>query len=59
MIASTARAGVNIRIMVGDTVAGVLEHVRKAIDDDQVQIDVVEAERAEPGLAVRRRRRSR
>ena len=42
VIASTARAGVNIRIMVGDTVAGVIEHVRRAIDDDRVEIDVIE-----------------
>ena len=28
--------------MVGDTVADVLDHLRKTIDDDQVQIDVVE-----------------
>ena len=37
--------------MVGDTVAGVLAHVRKAVADDQVQIEVVEAGRAQPGLA--------
>ena len=48
VIASTARAGVNIRIMVGDTVTGVLEHVRKAIHDEQVRIDVVEADEASP-----------
>ena len=42
VIASTARAGVNIRVMVGDTVAGVVDHVRRAIDDDRVQISVVE-----------------
>jgi carboxypeptidase PM20D1 len=48
VIASTARAGVNIRIMVGDTVAGVLEHVRKAIGDDQVQIDVVDRNEPSP-----------
>jgi carboxypeptidase PM20D1 len=48
VIASTAKAGVNIRVMVGDTVAGVLEHVRKAIDDDQVQIDVVEQNEPSP-----------
>lgn len=46
VIAATAKAGVNIRVMVGDTVAGVLEHVRAAVDDDQVHIDVVET--AEP-----------
>lgn len=48
VVASTAKAGVNIRIMVGDTVAGVLEHVRKAIDDDQVQVSVVEADEPSP-----------
>lgn len=48
VIASTAKAGVNIRIMVGDTVAGVLEHVRRTIDDDQVQVDVVERNEPSP-----------
>ncbi|KQX75525.1 M20/M25/M40 family metallo-hydrolase [Aeromicrobium sp. Root472D3] len=48
VIAATAKAGVNIRIMVGDTVAGVLEHVRKAVDDDQVHIDVVEQNEPSP-----------
>jgi carboxypeptidase PM20D1 len=48
VIASTAKAGVNIRIMVGDTVAGVLEHVRRTIDDDQVQINVVEQNEPSP-----------
>lgn len=48
VIASTAKAGLNIRIMVGDTVAGVIDHVRKAIRDDQVQIRVVESGEASP-----------
>ncbi|MCD9198309.1 M20/M25/M40 family metallo-hydrolase [Aeromicrobium wangtongii] len=48
VIAATAKAGVNIRIMVGDTVAGVLEHVRKTINDDQVHIDVVEHNEPSP-----------
>jgi carboxypeptidase PM20D1 len=48
VIASTAKAGVNIRIMVGDTVAGVLEHVRRTIGDDQVQITVVEQNEPSP-----------
>ncbi|MCL8250608.1 M20/M25/M40 family metallo-hydrolase [Aeromicrobium fastidiosum] len=48
VIAATAKAGVNIRIMVGDTVTGVLEHVRKAVDDDQVHIDVVEQNEPSP-----------
>ena len=46
VIASTARAGVNIRVMVGETVAGAVEHVRAAIRDEQVRIRVIEA--AEP-----------
>jgi carboxypeptidase PM20D1 len=48
VIASTAKAGVNIRIMVGDTVAGVLDHVRRTIDDDQVQVTVVEENEPSP-----------
>ncbi|HYF71276.1 MAG TPA: M20/M25/M40 family metallo-hydrolase, partial [Nocardioides sp.] len=48
VIASTATAGVNIRVMVGDTVAGVLEHVRRTIDDDQVHVDVVERNEPSP-----------
>lgn len=48
VVASTAKAGVNIRIMVGDTVAGVLEHVRRTIGDDQVQVTVVEQNEPSP-----------
>ena len=48
VIASTARAGVNIRIMVGDTVAGVLEHVRRSIADDRVLVEVVERNEPSP-----------
>ncbi|GCD90490.1 M20/M25/M40 family metallo-hydrolase [Nocardioides sp. LS1] len=48
VIASTAKAGVNIRVMVGDTVAGVLDHVRRAISDDDVHIDVVEQNEPSP-----------
>jgi carboxypeptidase PM20D1 len=48
VIASTARAGLNVRVMVGDTVDGVVEHVRKAIRDKQVRIDVVEANEPSP-----------
>ncbi|MDN4160826.1 M20/M25/M40 family metallo-hydrolase [Nocardioides abyssi] len=48
VVAATAKAGVNIRIMVGDTVAGVLEHVRKVVADDQVHIDVVEQNEPSP-----------
>ncbi|XAS75416.1 M20/M25/M40 family metallo-hydrolase [Dermatophilaceae bacterium Sec6.4] len=48
VIAATARAGVNIRVMVGDSVADVLAHVRRAVDDDQVHIDVLEVGAASP-----------
>lgn len=48
VIAQKATAGVNIRIMVGDTVETVLEHLRKAIDDDQVRIEVLEANEPSP-----------
>jgi carboxypeptidase PM20D1 len=48
VIASTARAGVNIRIMVGDTVAEVIAHVRRAVADDQVEIEVIEQHEPSP-----------
>lgn len=48
VIASTARAGVNVRIMVGDTVDGVVQHVRRAIRDDSVTVSVLEAGEASP-----------
>jgi len=48
VIASTARAGVNIRIMVGDTVAGVLEHVRRTVGDDEVQVRVLDRNEPSP-----------
>ncbi len=48
VIASTARAGINIRVMVGDSVADVIAHLRKAINDKHVHIDVVEECEASP-----------
>jgi carboxypeptidase PM20D1 len=48
VIASTAKAGLNVRVMVGDTVAGVVEHIRKAIDDESIRIDVVESGEPSP-----------
>ena len=48
VIASTAKAGLNIRVMVGDTVAGVVEHIRKAVADDSIRIDVVESGEPSP-----------
>lgn len=48
VIAATATAGVNIRVMVGDTVAGVLEHVRSVVADKQVVVELVEANEPSP-----------
>jgi len=48
VIAQTATAGVNIRIMIGDTSETVLAHVRKAIGDDKVAIEVIEAYEPSP-----------
>jgi carboxypeptidase PM20D1 len=48
VIASTARAGINIRVMVGDTVAEVVAHLRRVIADKHVQIEVVEEGEASP-----------
>ncbi|WP_203800898.1 M20/M25/M40 family metallo-hydrolase [Actinoplanes couchii] len=48
VIAGTATAGVNIRILVGDTVDGVIRHVRRVIKDPQVQIRVLSAGEPSP-----------
>lgn len=48
VIASSARAGVNIRVMPGDTVDAVLTHLRKVVDDPDVQIIVLERGEASP-----------
>lgn len=38
VIPTTASAVINFRILPGDTVAGVLEHVRQAVDDPHVEL---------------------
>ncbi|NPC96991.1 M20/M25/M40 family metallo-hydrolase [Nocardioides sp. zg-DK7169] len=43
VLAATATAGVNARVAIGDSVAGVLDHVRRAVRDEQVHIDLLEA----------------
>ena len=48
VIASSATAAVNLRILVGDTVASVTEHVRKAIADDSIQLEVIDANEPSP-----------
>ncbi len=48
VIAGRATAGVNIRIMLGDSSEKVLAHLRKVIADDKVEIDVVEVYEPSP-----------
>jgi len=48
VIASSATAGVNIRVMPGDTVDGAIAHLRTVIDDDDIEISVVERGEASP-----------
>jgi carboxypeptidase PM20D1 len=48
VIASSARAGINIRVMVGDTVSDVIAHLRKAIGDKQVEVEILEQGEASP-----------
>lgn len=48
VIASRATAGLNIRILPGDTVEGVVAHVRKAIRDTHVEIEVREGGEPSP-----------
>lgn len=48
VIASSASAAVNLRILVGDTVASATAHVRRAIDDDSVSIEVLDAHEPSP-----------
>jgi carboxypeptidase PM20D1 len=48
VIASRASAGVNLRIMVGDSVQSVLAHIRRAVDDESIRLDVVDANEPSP-----------
>jgi carboxypeptidase PM20D1 len=48
VIASSATAGVNIRVMPGDTVDDALAHLRTVIADDDIEIRVVERGEASP-----------
>ncbi|HYY41210.1 MAG TPA: M20/M25/M40 family metallo-hydrolase, partial [Pyrinomonadaceae bacterium] len=41
VLPAKARAVVNFRILPGDTVSGVLEHVRRTVNDPRVQIEVL------------------
>ena len=48
VLPSHARAVVNFRVLPGDSVAGVMEHVRRVIDDGRVEVRRVGAFSAEP-----------
>jgi carboxypeptidase PM20D1 len=48
VIASSATAGVNVRVMPGDTVDDALDHLRRVIDDPEVRVRVVERGEASP-----------
>ena len=48
VIASSATAAVNLRILVGDTVASATEHVRKAIADDSISLELVDVNEPSP-----------
>jgi carboxypeptidase PM20D1 len=48
VIASRASAGVNLRIMVGDSVDTVVAHIRRAVDDESIRLDVVDANEPSP-----------
>jgi carboxypeptidase PM20D1 len=52
VIASSATAGVNIRVMPGDSVDGAIAHLRRVIDDDDIEVRVVERGEASPVSAV-------
>ncbi|WP_445256093.1 M20/M25/M40 family metallo-hydrolase [Nocardioides aurantiacus] len=48
VIASRATAAVNLRILVGDTVASATEHVRRAVADDSITITALDAGEPSP-----------
>lgn len=50
MLPSYARAVINFRLVPGDTVATVVEHVKRAIDDQRVDIKIVGRFSAEPSV---------
>lgn len=48
VIASSATAGVNLRLLVGDTVTSAIEHVRRAVRDDSVTVSVIDGNEPSP-----------
>lgn len=50
VVPAKARAVVNFRILPGESIASVIEHVQKTVDDPQVQIKPLEQEISEPSF---------
>jgi carboxypeptidase PM20D1 len=48
VLPSYARAVVNFRILHGDSIATVVEHVKRAVDDDRVEVTIAGRFSAEP-----------
>lgn len=48
VIASSASAAVNLRLQIGDNVAGALAHLRKAIHDDSLSLEILDANEPSP-----------
>ena len=53
VLASSARAVVNFRILPGDSIAGVLKHVRRTVADDRVEVRLAASFTAEPSAITR------
>lgn len=48
VIAPTARAHLNVRVMVGETVDGTLERIRRTVDDPHVEVMLVSGDEPSP-----------
>ena len=48
VIAATARAHVNMRVMVGETVDGAVERIRRTVGDDHVEVSLVSGDEPSP-----------
>ncbi len=48
VIAATARAHVNMRVMVGETVDGAIERIRRTVGDDHVEVSLVSGDEPSP-----------
>ena len=53
VLASRARAVVNFRILTGDSIADVLDHVRHVIDDPRVEVKLADSFSSEPSAISR------